>query len=305
MSKKVSVIIPTYRRPLFLKRAIESVLNSTYKDIELIVVDDNNDGDAYRQETERLMQEMLKIDQRVRYLKHNVNKNGSAARNTGIRNSTGEYIMFLDDDDVFLPEKIEKQVEFMENHDDEWGASYTQYLDVYQNGKIRKGLERASGNMLVNELARNFFVHAGSNLMVRRKVVEAVGGFDESFQKNQDIEFLVKILRTHKIGYVDCVGLKVYLHPRTIDDYNEITEQFIRTFSVDIGALSENEKRKVYTMLGLQLIRYNVGKKKMKEAFEIKKRYAVKLKYVVSYFFHLAKRQMTNAAYGYPIDKIA
>lgn len=304
MEKRVSIIIPTYRRPIFLKRAIESVLNNTYKNIEVIVVDDNNDGDEYRVETEQLMQEMINTDQRIRYFKHHVNKNGSAARNTGIRNSTGEYIMFLDDDDVFLPEKIQKQVEFMETHDNDWGASYTQYIDIFQNGKIRKGLERNSGNMIVYELSRNFFVHAGSNLMVRRSVVEEVDGFDESFNRNQDIEFLVKILRKYKIGYVDCIGLKVYLHPRPNVDYNQITERFIHTFSKDIESLSAEDKKKVYTMLGLQLIRYNIGKKQFQKAIDAKKQYAVKVKYIVSYFLHLMKRQLKNAAYGYPIERI-
>lgn len=104
ISGLVSVIIPTYKRPNMLGRAIDSVLGQSYTNIEVVVVDDNSDGDKYRLETIQYM-ERYANDYRVKYIKHKTNQNGSAARNTGIQNSVGEYIAFLDDDDYFL--KIE------------------------------------------------------------------------------------------------------------------------------------------------------------------------------------------------------
>ena len=89
ISGLVSVIIPTYKRPNMLGRAIDSVLGQSYTNIEVVVVDDNSDGDKYRLETIQYM-ERYANDYRVKYIKHKTNQNGSAARNTGIQNSVGE-----------------------------------------------------------------------------------------------------------------------------------------------------------------------------------------------------------------------
>lgn len=120
----VSIIIPTYKRPNKLIRAIESCLTQSYKNIEIVVVDDNTDGDEFRTQTEELMLK-FQNDSKVKYIKHHTNQNGSAARNTGIKNSVGDYITFLDDDDVIAPTKIERQVEFLESHGDDYGVVCT------------------------------------------------------------------------------------------------------------------------------------------------------------------------------------
>ena len=111
----VSVIIPSYKNADVIDRAIQSVLNQSYKNIEVIVIDDNNPASKERFETERKMSN-YSSNQRVVYLKHDKNMNGAAARNTGIKCSHGDYIAFLDADDWFLPQKIEKQLDFMENN---------------------------------------------------------------------------------------------------------------------------------------------------------------------------------------------
>ena len=94
----VSVIIPTYKRPDYLDRAIDSVLNQTYNNIEIIVVDDNNPNTEGRERTEKIMRR-YENNPHVIYIKHEYNKNGSAARNTGFKASHGVYLAFLDDDD--------------------------------------------------------------------------------------------------------------------------------------------------------------------------------------------------------------
>ena len=113
MNELVSIIIPTYKRNEKLKKAIESILKQTYQNIEIIVVDDNNPNTEYRKKNEILMQSYIK-NSKVKYIKHEKNKNGAAARNTGINAANGKYIGFLDDDDEFLPTKIEKQVDVLE-----------------------------------------------------------------------------------------------------------------------------------------------------------------------------------------------
>jgi len=109
---KVSVVIPTYKRSHILSKAINCVLLQTYKDIEIIVVDDNNENDEFRKKTEILM-EQYKNNSRIKYIKHPKNKNGAAARNTGINASDANFIAFLDDDDLWSHKKIEKQMEYL------------------------------------------------------------------------------------------------------------------------------------------------------------------------------------------------
>src|SRR5690554_8001037 len=105
--KLVSIIIPTYKQLDKLKRSIDSVLMQSYENIEIIVVDDNGYDSEYSSLVNTLMEEYIN-NKKVKYIKHKVNKNGSAARNTGIRHSNGDYIMFLDDDDMFVNDKIRK-----------------------------------------------------------------------------------------------------------------------------------------------------------------------------------------------------
>ena len=130
MNKLVSVIIPTYKRPETLKRAVDSVLNQTYENIEVIVADDNGIGTEFGLATEAVMKEYAS-DPRVKYVQHEVNINGSAARNTGFRASSGDYIMLLDDDDEFTPVKVKAQVEKLESLDESWGVCYTSFIRVF------------------------------------------------------------------------------------------------------------------------------------------------------------------------------
>ena len=111
----VSVIIPTFSRPYNLERAIKSTLSQTYKNIEIIIVDDNGIGSKYQIETEKAIRNYIKKGE-VKYIKHDINKNGATARNTGLKASKGIYVNFLDDDDEFLPDKIKNQVDLLEKN---------------------------------------------------------------------------------------------------------------------------------------------------------------------------------------------
>ncbi len=178
----MSVIIPTYGARGNLQDVIKSVLEQDYPLIEIIVVDDNNPDTIARKQTEDIMSSFVSEDL-VIYIKHNVNRNGAAARNTGIRNSRGEFIAFLDDDDLFLPHKISKQVVFLQKH--------TNFSAVYcyaSNDKIpRVTLE---GDLRKQLLLLETKMYTPS-LMFRREALEEIGGFDESFRRHQDYELLM------------------------------------------------------------------------------------------------------------------
>src|SRR5207237_7043535 len=115
---KVSVIIPTHNRSGFLRLAVLSVLKQTFPDFELVIVDDAS-GDDTPAVVKRFE------DPRIRYIRHERNLRIAAARNTGISNSTGEYVAFLDDDDEWLPSKLQKQVSALDHSASTVGAVYT------------------------------------------------------------------------------------------------------------------------------------------------------------------------------------
>lgn len=299
----VSVIIPTYKRPDKLDRAIESVLCQTYKAYEIIVIDDNNPNTEDRLLTEKCM-EKYKSNEHIKYIKHDKNRNGSAARNTGIKYSKGKYIMLLDDDDEFLPEKMKAQVLCMEARDNSWGACYTRYYDIDLNGRVvMTCAEKREGKLLIEELKRNLFVHAGSNLMIRKSIVEEIGGFNERFIRNQDVEFLVRILKKYKLAYVPVWGLKVYKHnEKRSTSYDELTRNYLSAFQKEISSLDEKSRSEVLLFIDLQTLRNRLQSSGhqidgIKMIFERK----MPIRIVAKYCFHLLSRRITKTAYGFKL----
>lgn len=196
----VSIIIPTYKNRGGLTLSIDSALKQTYPNIEIIVIDDNSPKSLERNTTEKLM-EKYRDNEQVHYIRHEVNKNGAAARNTGIKAAKGEFIAFLDDDDEFLPEKIAKQVQFMNAHQ-EFDAVYNY---SYVNDK-EEMITPYEGNASIPLLMcrTKMFTPA---LMFRKSALDDIGGFNEDFRRHQDYELLLKFF-DH--GYV--IGcLKEYL----------------------------------------------------------------------------------------------
>lgn len=179
----VSVIITTYHNETYLPRAIESVLHQTYSPIELIVVDDNPPDSDARVKTEAVM---ARYPQAV-YLRHPENRNGAAARNTGIQAARGTYIAFLDNDDFYFSNHIEDCVWVLKDHPDCTAV-------VCGVVKICGGLcwdliPAASGDMVKALLFRENALGTGSNLFVSAEAVRAIHGFDERFRRHQDVEF--------------------------------------------------------------------------------------------------------------------
>ncbi|SEN29483.1 Glycosyltransferase involved in cell wall bisynthesis [Terribacillus saccharophilus] len=300
MCKLVTVVIPTYQRSDTLPRAIDSVLNQNYKNVEIIVVDDNDPASSFRKQTELVMDGYKKVE-KVKYIQHDYNKNGSAARNTGFKNSNGEYLMFLDDDDEFLSNKIQKQVECLNNRDKSWGACYTSYIRKKDNKTVMTCGENREGNLLVEELKRNLFVHAGSNLMVRRKVFEELNGFDETFERNQDVEFLVRLLRKNKLAYVDVIGLAVYIHPRVMKkSLEELTIQYLEKFDGYIKELKKDDQEQIYKMLKLQVFRSKMtNRSHFPQAINMVVQKDVSVLDAFRYVIHLFYRKLTKKSCGF------
>ena len=227
--KTVSVIIPTYKNRGALRASIESVLSQDYPNlVEVIVVDDNDPQSEYRKQTANIMSEYAS-NSRVKYICHEVNKNGAAARNTGIIASKGDYIAFLDDDDLFLEHKIKEQVAYLDANLDKAAV----YCHAKRNGKIvSSDIIEGNGSRDILLLQSNFFT---PSLMFRRESLMAIHGFDESFRRHQDYELLLRFFAAgYKIGCVPKVLIEIGLNQGenipTGDKVNKLKEYFFEKF---------------------------------------------------------------------------
>ncbi|MFP4573034.1 MAG: glycosyltransferase family 2 protein [Desulfobacterales bacterium] len=195
---KVTVIIPCYNRERYIEKTVESVLSQTIQNIELIVVDDGC--------TDNSRQILEQYKDCIRILEHpgRINKGQSAALNLGIVASRGEYVAFLDSDDLFAPEKIEKQVKFLEAHP-EIGLVYANGHTIDENGTI---LHRIYGDNHheesdPNRVLLDCYFLLPNNSLVRKDVLLKAGFFDESFRSAQDHDLAIRIAEITRIAYLD------------------------------------------------------------------------------------------------------
>lgn len=206
----VSVIIPTHNRADFLATSIRSVLNQTFEEFELIVVDD-----ASSNATSQVVASFG--DPRVHYIRHDQNRGGAAARNTGIANSNAEYVAFLDDDDEWYPEKLARQMRRMLASEPEVAVVYTGYRVVDRaTGKVcGRMIPSARGN-LYSKLLESNPIGGTSSVLLKRACLEKVGVFDESLPSFQDRDLWIRISREFQFDYVADALLNYFLHPNKV-----------------------------------------------------------------------------------------
>lgn len=199
----VSVVIPTYNRAHVVGRAIRSVLNQTYQDFEIIVVDDGSTDN-----TEEVVKSFN--DPRIRYIRHEENRGGSAARNTGIRAARGAYIAFLDSDDEWLPEKLAKQVQKMTCSGDQVGFVYTgvKVIDAETGRCLVEKVPFLEGNVY-SQLLEGAFIGTCSSVMVRKTAIEEVSGFDEQLVSRQDWDCWIRIAYSYNVSCIpECLVVR-------------------------------------------------------------------------------------------------
>ncbi|MBT2667113.1 glycosyltransferase [Bacillus sp. ISL-4] len=202
MEPKVSIIIPFYNCS-YIDKAIQSALDQTYKNVEVIVVDD---GSTIF--TEKIQPFLEKI----RYLKKE-NGGTATALNHGIHAATGEYIAWLSSDDYFLPEKISKQVSFMISHQAE--ASFTNYDCIDNEDQL---LFSWYGKRFtdINEVYRTFLLYNainGCTVIIKKTVFEKVGYFNPYHRYTHDYEMWLRLLvNGHKMYYLDEALTKFRIH---------------------------------------------------------------------------------------------
>jgi glycosyltransferase involved in cell wall biosynthesis len=211
----VSVIIATYRRDVSLRRALESVVQQTYKNIEIIVVDDNAEAN-WNKKVKDIIDDIY-IQQPTIYIQNETNKGSAETRNIGINIASGEYITFLDDDDVYLPDKVKRQIEHMIINNSDYCVTD---LDLYdENEKI---IEKRTRSYIrenkKNELLRYHFMYhitGTDSLMFKSSYLIRIGGFppinlgDEFYLMQKAIE------AGGQFSYLPVCDIKAYVHIET------------------------------------------------------------------------------------------
>lgn len=224
---QVSVIIPTYNRDEILPRAIESVLKQQYDNFEMLIVDDgSDDGTAEIANSYN--------DDRIKLFSHRVNKGTAAARNTGIGHASGEYIAFLDSDDEWLPHKLTNQISNLSGGSGGIIGAYSSISDKDRSVRrestvsdFRENVDVKAGEELLGEiLTFQTGLSPGSTLIVERDVVTEIGGFDETFDKKEDLELLVRLLQKGGLAFINDKSVLLGSSPRPdaeeIESYTDL-----------------------------------------------------------------------------------
>lgn len=207
MDPLVSVIIPTYNREAFIAQAVQSVLNQTYTNIEIIVVDDGS--------TDNTREVLKEYDRRITYI-YQERSERSGARNAGVRHSVGNYIAFLDSDDAWFPTKIEKQVHIL-NEKTDVGLVYVRVQFIDAEGNPYEG--NSSWDEPVREalyedlMTHNVITGSLSAIMVRRECLDRVGLFDESMNICEDLDLYRRIANYYKFHKIDMPLVRIRIHP--------------------------------------------------------------------------------------------
>lgn len=208
----VSVILTTYNRSeKILKRAIDSVLNQTYKNIELIIVNDMNKCNPLNKKLENLIESYTF---EILYIAEGINKGACYSRNLGFKHSTGDYIAFLDDDDTWNRKKIERQVDMLKTNKYSMVSVGYQIvtLDESQNVVNKRRIVHKNTIITSDDLLRKNIVGGSSAPLIKRESFIEVGQFDINMESAQDYDLWIRISNIGKIYYIREVLHKYYIY---------------------------------------------------------------------------------------------
>ncbi len=213
MSIKVSVVVPTHNRPHFLGRTISSLLAQTYPNVEIVVVDDNAPDSHARADTQALMKKYASHTNII-YVQNEKPMGGGPSRNAGIEAASGDYITFLDDDDIYLPEKIDTQLSFMLKN--ELDLSFTDVFIHSIDGKLIEYRRHSYvEDCSCDALFRQHIIHSlcpTSTYMVKREFIRSMGGF-RAVPMGQDFMLMWDLLEHGaKTGYLPVSYIIQYIH---------------------------------------------------------------------------------------------
>ena len=196
-----SVIVPTYNRALFVKRAINSILAQKFQNYEVIVMDD-----ASSDNTSDIINSIN--DKRIKYMKHNQNRGASAARNTAVKKSVGEYLAFLDSDDEAHPDWLLCTAEKIKMVPESWGVIYpNRIIRSAETGIsypiIRKPMEGYIYEILLRKHGQGALTIGLSGAVIEKSIFEDIGGFDENLFGYHDYDLYYRIAQKYTFHFIN------------------------------------------------------------------------------------------------------
>ena len=270
----VSIIIPTYNRRQSIGRSVRSVLNQTYQDFELIIVDDGSTDN-----TKELVADFN--DERIRYVRHEGNKGEAAARNTGIKAARCDYIAYQDSDDEWLPEKLARQMELLEDASPEVGVIYTGFWKTENHRRTYipfSWVSRKNGNIHRELLKGNFI--GGPVTLIKKECFEKAGMFNEEIFHLEDWELWLRISKYYHFKYIDEPLVIAHYHSDNVSSnhhaFIEALELVLEKYSdefasdkkllakhyIDIGNLlvvhKETQNGRNYLIKAIKLYPFNI-----------------------------------------------
>lgn len=242
---KISVVIPTHKRSELLFSAIESVINQTEKNIEIIIVSDGKDD-----LTEEVVSSFIKEDDRVFYYDYLEPKGGNFARNYGVSKSIGDIIAFLDDDDTWNINKLEKQLQVL-NSDEEIGLVYTGIKQIYpEKNIVFRTTPKHKGDLKKDILFRNY-IGTTSTVLMRKSVFNEAGGFDVNLNAMQDYDLWIRVCQLCKVSFVDTPEVNYFNRSNSnqisvdVEKYRQSYQQIFDKYFNEFNKLTLTERKTI------------------------------------------------------------
>jgi len=267
---KVSVVIPAYNVGSFITETIQSVLAQSFRDFETIIIDDGS--------TDNTAEIIASFP--VRYM-YQENQGPPSARNKGIELARGEYIAFLDSDDIWVENALEKRVEALDKHP-EVAFSYGQAYHIDENCQTLRLFKPPHNYSRVREgrdVIQEMLIHGNlvilSSIMVRRSCLDEVGLFDLNYRAgSEDLDLWVRLAKRYAIAYIAEPLVKYRLHSQSVSSNREVDEiektnhRIIEVIfnDVELGPLFSAQADTVYSHLNVRLAEYAYERGQMKTA---------------------------------------
>lgn len=247
---KVSVIIPTYNREEYISDTVQSVLDQSYRDFEIIVIDDGS--------TDNTAEKLEKYNSKIKLIRQK-NSERAVSRNNGIKNSSGKYIAFLDSDDKWVPNKLEKQIKILDNKS-QFILVYSACLRMNETSNVIKSAKRQldgySGNVFEKLLLRNFIV--SPTPIIRRDYFEKTAGFQTKYIPYEDWELWLRFSLLGNFYFIEEPLAYYRIHPQqsvkltNAKKIEDVTTLLLED-SFKLKNISENLKRR---SLGVANLRF-------------------------------------------------
>lgn len=271
---KISIIIPTYNRAETIERAINSVLHQTYQNWELIIVDDASTDD-----TENVIRPYL--NEKIKYYKNLNNKQKSYTRNFGVSKSLGCYLAFLDSDDEWLSDKLQRQI--LSLKEGVYDGCFTGANIIRGNRINTTKFPKLKESLLLDVLKNNISLFVGSSLLVKKELFDDVGGFLENMTVNEDIDLVVRMAVLGNFVVVEEALLNVYDDgtSRKASRIVDAKEKLLIQNESIIDTLGTNDKKIIFSKQYISIARAYAVEKDNKKAFEYLKK-SLRYKFVFS-----------------------